>query len=78
MGIDGETKREKINLSIISAMKIHNKSNFWVGLVLLVIPNWFPEYQNIYKYLIQLAGFILIVLAFIKFKKSKKKSQSVN
>lgn len=53
-------------------MKIHNKSNFGVGLVLLVIPNWFPQYQNIYKDIIQAVGFILLVFAFIKLKKRKK------
>lgn len=58
-------------------MKIHNKSNLWVGLVLVVIPNLFPQYQNIYKDLIQLCGVILIILAFIKFPKKRVKKNDV-
>ena len=58
-------------------MKVHNKSNLWVGFALMVKPSRFPEYQNNYKYLIQAVGAILIVLAFIKFKKRKPKKNGV-
>jgi hypothetical protein len=58
-------------------MKIHNKSNLWVGLALFVIPNWFPQYQNIYKDIIQLVGVILIIFAFIKIKKRQPKKNKV-
>ncbi len=58
-------------------MKIHNKSNLWVGLVLLVIPNFFPQYQNSYKDAIQAIGFVLVLLSFIKFKKRDKQLPSL-
>jgi len=58
-------------------MRVYNKSNLWVGLALLVIPNWFVEFQSIYKDLIQLCGAILIVFAFIKIKKREPKKKDV-
>ncbi|MGZ3751956.1 MAG: hypothetical protein ACXVJP_13870 [Mucilaginibacter sp.] len=52
-------------------MKIYNKTSLFIGFVLLAVPNWFPEYQNIYKYLIQLTGMGLMIWAFKKPKQKK-------
>jgi hypothetical protein len=58
-------------------MRVQNKSNLWVGIALLVIPNWFSAFQSIYKELIQLCGVTLIVFAFIKIKKKGPKKKDV-
>jgi hypothetical protein len=52
-------------------MKIYNKTFLFVGFVLMAVPNWFPQYEYMYRYFIQLIGFILTVWAFKK-PKSKK------
>lgn len=54
-------------------MRIHNKTLLFVGFVLMVVPNWIPQYSNIYLYLMQLLGFILIILSFRKPKAKKAK-----
>jgi|GEM_PF-7062227 len=53
-------------------MKIYNKTFLFVGFVIIAVPNFFPQYQNDYKYFLQLGGFVLMVFAFIKPIKRKK------
>jgi len=59
-------------------MKIYNKAYFFIGFVIIAVPNWFPQYQHISRYLIRSVGIVLMILAFIKPKERKKKIVQTN
>lgn len=50
----------------LTKLKIYNKTCLFIGFILVAVPNWYPQYQNIYKYLIQLIGIFLMLWAFRK------------
>jgi len=58
-------------------MKIYNKTNLFIGFVLMVVPNWIQQYQNIYLWLMQSLGLVLIILAFIRPRKTSDKQGRV-